>query len=634
MFETLDDGNIHALYEEEHRDDYEQPENSPNYRRSRRMNETRGEGRIHRLDAEERRNGGEEPYNLQSYGRMRRMQDTGKKSRLDAISNVPWDTQLLPSNDRQTQRRMVDHREREARYNAMNATQVANKPKVTPYPNSPDKVFPGTPCYRMLVDGVFRYIFIIDLNDPLKRDLYPAAWNGTARAQTLAYWIVPHFIYRREALVNECKARWKTVYNIRRHLGQNPPSKFDFESRPIVIALVPATQALVPATHGAGNQFDSFYAPGENNLAITPAIKDPVFSQPFNTRINLPFTLPGVPAVPLANYRIHPFPYNQPDNRFPQQPDPPAPPRPAPAPGAPPPAIILPHASELEAIPPTYNGLPNIDWIDIEPNNFEIGKDTLKNTCEQAEELDYAFALSIQGLRGASLPAVWNCIDPEYDVSDRAPVLAQFVKMYMEKFYSRLNAPGDSAVEDVVEEALYLHEEFCKGWVHRHHRTLSAEVSSAADSLVGVFFEDLRRAFPPNSTLTRTHMARYFRRKNEYSGEFANCLYHYMTSLEQMRGNRNASYRAMQTERVAYITAMKKMANMLRECFNDIQTDLQQVNATMILFDHRFIDWHYISAQLPAHHRDFDGYAQNFTLFRTRPGGRGRGFPPWQQMRV
>ncbi len=62
-------------------------------------------------------------------------------------------------------------------------------------------------------------------------------------------------------------------------------------------------------------------------------------------------------------------------------------------------------------------------------HQFEIGKDTLKDTCEEAEELDYAFALSMQGLRGASLPGVWNCIDTEYDVTDRAPVLAQFVKM-------------------------------------------------------------------------------------------------------------------------------------------------------------------------------------------------------------
>ena len=89
----------------------------------------------------------------------------------------------------------------------------------------------------------------------------------------------------------------------------------------------------------------------------------------------------------------------------------------------------------------------------------------------------------------------------------------------------------------------------------------------------------------------------------------------------------------MQTERVAYITAMKKMANMLQERFGDIRTDLRNVSASSIIFDVRFIDWHYIAGQLPAHHKEFDGYAQNFTIFRTRPGGRGARIPPWQQMR-
>jgi hypothetical protein len=287
----------------------------------------------------------------------------------------------------------------------------------------------------------------------------------------------------------------------------------------------------------------------------------------------------------------------------------------------------------LEAIAPTYYGLPGVDWIHTDATNFEVSKDQLRDACEQAEELDYAFALSMQGLRGANLQAVWNCVDPEYDVSDRAPVLAQFVKMYMEKFYSQINAPAGAVVEDVVQEALGIHEEFCKSWVHTHHRTLSSDVAAAAESLVGVFFADLSKAFPRNVPLTRMHMARYFRRKSQYSGEFANCLYHYMTSLEQMRGNRNASYRAMQTERVAYITAMKKMAGLLSDRFGDIQTDLQNVDVSSMIFDVRFIDWHYIAGQLPSHHKEFDGYAQNFTIFRTRPGGRGARFPPWQQMR-
>ena len=562
-----------------------------------------------------------------------------RKSHLDAISNVPWETQLLPSNDRATQRRMVDHREREVRYNTLNDTQVTFKPKVTPYPNSPDRVFPGTPCYRMLVNGTFKFIFIIDLKDQLKKELYPAAWNGVARPQSLSYWVVPHFIYRKEAEVTNNKNRWKMAYEIMTGAGRQPPNKKKYDSRYNTLRGYAGGVPIMARNNyiaGYGFQFESYYTLGQDNpmtgiaaAETAPVIKDPLFSPPFFTEVNLP----PHGNVAADTYRVIPYPYNQPDRNFPQQPDPPRQNPAPPAPGGPAAAIVLPHESELKALDPTYEGVPNVDWIVTDPRNIEIGKDVLKDACEQAEQLDYYFALSMQGLRGASLPAVWNCIDPEYDVSDRAPVLAQFVKMYMEKFYNKVNGPGESAVEDVVEEALYLHEEFCKGWVHRHHRTLTSEVASAAESLVGVFFEDLCQAFPQGVELTRTHMARYFRRKSEYSGEFANCLYHYMTSLEQMRGNRNASYRAMQTERVAYITAMKKMANMLRERFHAIQTDLVNVDDTTLIFDPRFIDWYYISSQLPAHHRDFDGYAQNFTLFRARPGGRGRGFPPWQQMR-
>ena len=568
-----------------------------------------------------------------------------RKMRLDAISNVPWDRQLQPSNDRETQRRMLDHREREAKYNALNPNQMATKPRVTPYPDSPDKIIPPTPCYRMLVNGAYRMVFVIDLKDPLKLSLYPppapplAVWDGQARPQSLAYWIVPSFIYRNETDVTNCKKRWKAVYDAKRILGRPPPDRFDYDSRQAnVVAggvgpLLAQANAAFLNFPGPASQHDSYYAPGTPNRmpnVVIPEVRDPLFYPPFNTRANLPFAAAG---LPLANYTIAPFPYNQTDRRFPQQPDPPQPPLQIPPAAGAAPAQLPPHASELEALRPSYHGLTGVDWIEADANNFEISKDALKDACEQAEELDYAFALSMQGLRGASLPAVWNCIDPEYDVSDRAPVLAQFVKMYMEKFYSQINAPAGAIVEDVVEEALHLHEEFCKGWVHRHHRTLSAEVTAAADSLIGVFFEDLRNALPANIPLTRTHLARYFRRKREYSGEFANCLYHYMTSLEQMRGNRNASYRAMQNEKGAYITAMKKMANMLRERFIDIRTDMQTVTVSSMIFHVNFIDWHYISAQMPSHHRDFDDYAQNFSFFRSRPGGRSGRFPPWQQMR-
>jgi hypothetical protein len=108
-----------------------------------------------------------------------------------------------------------------------------------------------------------------------------------------------------------------------------------------------------------------------------------------------------------------------------------------------------------------------------------------------------------------------------------------------------------------------------------------------------------------------------------------------MTSMEHMRGNRNPSYKAMNNERVAQITSLKKMGELLFDRINKerIRMDMSTVNNNSILFDWRFIDWHYIASQMPQHHKEFDGYANNFSLFRTRTGGRGNPFPPWQQMR-
>lgn len=278
-----------------------------------------------------------------------------------------------------------------------------------------------------------------------------------------------------------------------------------------------------------------------------------------------------------------------------------------------------------------------MDWINLNPQNIEIGAQFLKDTCEQAEELDYAFALSIQGLKGSALPAVWNCTDPEYDVTDRKILLAQFARLYIDKFYAGVSINGPADAEEVVQHALSMHEDFCKSWIEKHHRTLSPDITSASEALVGMFYDDMKPAFPaPNLNLhfTRAHFARYLRRHEEFSSEFAHCLYHYMTSLEQMRGNRNPSYRAMQTERLTNITATKKLAQMLKDRFHQIKTDLATIITPYhLIFNPWFIDWHYIASQMPQHHKEFTGYAINYSGFSTRSGGRGNAFPPWQQMR-
>lgn len=287
----------------------------------------------------------------------------------------------------------------------------------------------------------------------------------------------------------------------------------------------------------------------------------------------------------------------------------------------------------LEVPPPTNTGKSGIDWIPLDPSNFEVGLEVLKDTCQRAEEQDFAFARNIQGLRGTSLAAVWACADPDYDITDRAAVLAQFVKIYMEKFYGQVSVTGPADVEDVVHEALRMHEEFCKGWVATHHKTLSAEVTAATEALVGQFFDDLKPYMPAHLHVTRRHLACYLRRHATYSGEFAYCLYHFMTSLDHSRGNRNPSYKAMSKEQNLYTTALKNMSELLHSNLTKIRDEFRQFVQGSLVFDALFVDWHYIASQMPHHHREFDGYANNFNLYRTRAGGRANAFPPWQNMR-
>lgn len=528
-----------------------------------------------------------------------------KRSRLDAVANnAPW-RNLLPANDKATLERMRDHRDREAKYTALTPEQQKQVPRVSPYPETPDGVFPGTPCYRVAVGGRYVYVFVLD---PASVG-YPEDWDGEYRLQSGSYWIVPHFIYRDAKSVEERKTQWKQEYDHRAAAGEEPPSKTDYTRE----------------SDGSNDEHQSYYAPGSNNPNTSaPGIADPLFSEPFNENPDYD-----------VHRRVVPYPYEQNRSEYPQRPNP---------------TLVKidgpdvqgkthhdPHASLLETIPPHNTGRAGADWIERSEDNWEVGADWLRTSCERAEELDYLFAQSMQGLRGTNISAVWVCTDPEYDVTDRSQVLSQFVKMYMDKFYTHVSVTGSTDVEEVVHEALRLHEEFCKGWVHRHHRTLSAEVTAASEALVGLFFDELKGMFPAGVQPTRTHISRFLRRHPDYRGEFAYCLYHYMTSLEHMRGNRNPSYKAMNNERAAQLTSMRKMGAMLFEGVNrqHLRGLLMGCGSDAhLLFDLHYIDWHYIAAQMPQHHKEFNGYANSFNLYRTRVGGRANAFPPWQQMRM
>ena len=253
--------------------------------------------------------------------------EANKRSRLDAVpNNAPWKN-LLPANDKETQQRMQAHRESVAKYTAATDEQRKQIPRVSPYPESPDAIFPGTPCYRINVNGNYVYVFVIDSES----DAFTVGWDGKPRPQQAGYWIVPHFIYRDANDVEECKKRWQKVYDenasiVRRSAPLPPPNKTDFTS--------------------ATDQHDCYYSPAVDNQANPPPMKDPLYNAPFNTNPK------------CTKHIVLPFPYNQNKSEYPQRAKPtlvaiPSNQRKKDQPHR---THFDPHPSLLEVIPPSYSG--------------------------------------------------------------------------------------------------------------------------------------------------------------------------------------------------------------------------------------------------------------------------------------
>lgn len=292
------------------------------------------------------------------------------------------------------------------------------------------------------------------------------------------------------------------------------------------------------------------------------------------------------------------------------------------------------QASDWRDPPNQRYCVENRDYIAASRAFYEIGRTTLSNALEAAEALDLSFARRMEGLSNVPFQTCWDCIDPDYDPSDRPLLRDQFIAKYLGKFYED-NEPSElgPSVEDVATEAMEKHRALCQAWAKKHYRTLTPYVTSPAEALASDFYRYVEVFFPAQRRLSRAELARILMRHPETATDFAVCLYSFINSLEQSRGGRNASYKAMSVTSAARVASYKRFGDLLNEKMGVLRTFFSDVlaDAHAKWFHPYLVDWHAILGQMPQVHRYFSNAGAG--LF---PAKRGRNpaardhVPPWK----
>jgi hypothetical protein len=283
---------------------------------------------------------------------------------------------------------------------------------------------------------------------------------------------------------------------------------------------------------------------------------------------------------------------------------------------------------------------PDMAWCKegrdfVLPSDYwEVGLQHLQRVLEEAEESDLAFARRMEGFGNVNPSVVWNCLDPDFDPTDREAVMAQFMSKYMEKFYSRLDGGNIPSVEAVSAEALHKHKVFCKAWAEKHYRTLTPVVTAPAEALAGEFHAALVRKMPDSITLrpTRLELARVLMRHDEFAPEFASALHYYMANLEQTRGGRNANYKQIRMMSAARVTSYQSLGKMLAEkqgVLLQVLADIGASEATHYLHP-LTVDWYAILGQAPPVHRYFEDASPYQGLSEARRATAEGRVPPWR----
>ena len=109
-----------------------------------------------------------------------------------------------------------------------------------------------------------------------------------------------------------------------------------------------------------------------------------------------------------------------------------------------------------------YTFVVGYDYNPKRVHYYEVGRQSLEESVEDGERLDFCFAQRMQGLLGGAQDSVWACLDPGFNPLDRKDALHQFVATYMAGFYGAVSFGAEDGARAVAVEAMQQHRAFCQ----------------------------------------------------------------------------------------------------------------------------------------------------------------------------
>lgn len=406
-----------------------------------------------------------------------------------------------------------------------------------------------------------------------------------------------------------------------------------YENRAAAIARVGSTRTdgIVPTPCVRGHWICPHFACDAGANPITAADMDP------DAAANIPAVAGGAARNPLANCKYTPYPTPR--------------------------GLLACDAGRAPATDAARDPLDTPDWmftklyvhvLPAEAGQYDVSVTELRVVMDAAERADYRFALRMQGLQNATLEAVWPGADRHNSQRDVTELTNLFMSGYVADFIKRWGRneglEGSVLPQEVIREVIHMHKEFVEEWDDTHKRSLSPALQAGAEAFVGMFVSHPTLQSIPSIPDKWCVLSRYFIRHPSHSAVFSICLHSYMVKLEQDRGSRNANYKSMTNAGTSLVTSMNTMSKYLTQNAADISGELLRllvalpppalapvppsapaaggaappvpaVNPPHYCLHPYFVDWHWISSELPVGHVRFQGYVNDtVNHYRTSEG--------------